>query len=191
MVANDYQHSIAVYVCICVLESGMAVSLEFLLVLVFSISGEGHARNCTNSFYVSQSAGTVKSNCVDFTNQSNRTKCVPFSDFLREFGRLECDLKLLFRPGRYVLTSYNILVNTSLTMSALVDSEVVITCSNSERRDYSEISTTIWVNLGDSHDQTGYTNLSGIIFEDCVFQMRIDYVETLSVNKCIFRYVNI
>ena len=162
-----------------------------IFLLTFSISIKESTCGCTDAYNVSLNADN--STCIEISaNQTTLVdhpqECLTLSEFFRNRENSNCTLKLFFSSGIYRLTSYNIYIrNYSLEMSAL-DPEVSVLCTDGERNS-SDIETTIWVNVNKSDPcvPAGNTTIRGLIFENCTFAVRIDFVENLIVDNCTFR----
>ena len=164
------------------------ISRLFMVVflLLFSISINECMCSCTEAYNVSLSA--EDSTCIDISPTPTSLvdhECLTLSDFFLTRDYSNCDLQLFFSSGKYRLTSSNIDIRNSLEMSAL-DPEVSVLCTDGERNS-SDIGTTIWVNLNTGGIPAGYATIRSLIFENCTFAARLDFVENLIVDNCTFR----
>ena len=170
---------------------GIQKSFLFTLFLVGASLCSSNDNNCTDSYVVSpnSSESTI---CIDvFHGSSVIMECVMLSDFIRSVGSSQCSIEILFSQGKYTLTSYDIEVNTSLTLAALDSTQdVIITCMLKDR-DFIDMNTTLSVDLNEDDFPSGHVTLSGISFEECAYSIRIDHVEKLTVGNCTFRFVSI
>ena len=130
--------------------------------------------------------------CVDVSHgPSVIMDCVMFSDFIRSVGSSQCSIEILFNQGKYTLTSYDIEVNTSLTLAALDSTQgVIITCLLKDRTGFLDMNTTVTVDLNEDDLPSGHVTLSGISFEECAYSIRINHVEKLTVDNCTFRFAS-
>ena len=145
------------------------------------------AVDCTDSYLISVNLQASEMDCVDVSlNSSVIFECVLLSDFISSVGYSNCSLEVFFNPGKYILTSYNIQINTSLSLLPVDLGTVTITCLDKDRIG-NEINTTFLVNLGRGQLPSGHVVIKGIYFEQCAYQVRIDYAEELIVDNCTFR----
>ena len=159
------------------------------LFILVTFSCDACLCDCTDSYTIRESRVTVQDHhCVDVLQNSSRIQeCVQLSDFMRSIGNSECNLELYFLQGLYALTSHNIKINTPISMLAAEGENVTITCLEKIRTDI-QINATIYVNLTDENAfPSGYVTLKGLVFVECVYSIRIDYVNEINVNNCTFR----
>ncbi len=169
------------------MQSVLKLPVTVLLLIAFS-GFDMCLCACTDSYNVRENSGD-QVNCVDvLQNASLIRECVQISDFLRnDISNSGCNVKIYFQQGQYVFTSHNININTSISMEAVKGEEVIITCQEKIRID-KQINATIYVNLTDENGHPGgYVTLKGLVFQECIYSLKIDYVSSVTVENCTFR----
>ena len=166
-------------------------SFLFFIIFSFSLLQVIYCNECGNTYHIYTSESdshTSETNCVDVILTANSTSvpyknCTYLSHLLNTLNSLQCAIEMVFHPGVYTLTGYDIIITNSINMTAAKPG-VVINCEISER-EVTEIRTQLWINstlIGKS-----YAVVSGITFESCAYSLRFDYLEKVTIDNCSFR----